>query len=38
MAEKVVALALALSFAGLLAVVPSAQGRGKDDVPPAPEC
>lgn len=38
--KKTMALALVLSFAALLAMVPDADARGKrkDDVPPPPEC
>lgn len=38
--KKTMALALVLSFAALLAVVPGADAKGRrvDDVPPPPEC
>lgn len=36
--KKTMALALALSFAALLAMVPNADARGKDDAPQPPEC
>jgi len=38
--KKTMALALALSFAALLALVPDADAKGKrnDDVPQPPEC
>jgi hypothetical protein len=38
--KKTMALALALSFAALLAMVPAADAKGKrnDDVPQPPEC
>lgn len=36
--KKTVALALALSFAALLTMVPDVNARGKDDAPQPPEC
>lgn len=36
--KKIMALGLAMTFAALLSVAVEAQARGKDDVPPAPEC
>jgi len=36
--KKTMALALALSFAALLAMVPEADAKGKDDAPQPPEC
>ena len=36
--KKTMALALALSFAALLAMVPNADARRGDDVPAPPEC
>ncbi len=38
--KKTMTLALALSFAALLAMVPDvdAKGKGNDDVPQPPEC
>ena len=36
--KKTMALALALSFTALLAMVPDADARRKDDAPHPPEC
>ncbi len=36
--KKTMALALALSFAALLAMVPNADAKGTDDAPQPPEC
>ena len=36
--KKTMALALVLSFAALLAMVPGADARGRDDAPQPPEC
>lgn len=36
--KKTMALALAVSFAALLAMVPDADARRKDDAPQPPEC
>jgi hypothetical protein len=36
--KKAMAMALALSFAALLAMVPDADARRGDDNPPPPEC
>lgn len=41
MVRKIVAMALALSFAGILAVAPDAyakRGRGADNPPEPPKC